>query len=97
MAIEQAVLRWTVPIDGAWHTLIYAGHIVHVAARRDDIIELWTLANPGHGAVAHRLRVFGTGFLIPVSNYLHWGTAFTDGGALVWHLIEDFSMKGDDD
>ena len=96
MATEQAVLRWTVPIDGAWHRLVYAGYIVHVDSRNDDVIELWTLANPGHATAAHRLRVFGTGHLIPVSSYLYWGAAFTEDGALVWHLIEDVS-DGDDD
>lgn len=97
MATEQAVLRWTVPIDGGWHDVAFAGHIVHVTTRRDDIIELWTLANPGHPVLTHRFRVFGTGMRIPVPSYLHWGTAFTNGGLLVWHLIEDISMDGDDD
>lgn len=96
MATEQAVLRWTVPIDGAWHELVYAGHIVHVATRIDDVIELWTLANPGRPMAAHRFRVFGTGHLIPAADYLHWGTAFTHGGLLVWHLIEDVSTEEDD-
>lgn len=95
----NGVLRYTVPIDGKWHELTFAGNIVHVATRHEDVIEFWALANPGHPVLTHRFRVFGTGYRIPVASYLHWGTAFTDNGALVWHLIEDIFMidDGEDD
>jgi hypothetical protein len=96
MSTDQAVLRWTVPIDGGWHEVAFAGHIVHVGTRCEDVMELWTLANPGHPVLTHRLRVFGTRRRIPVSSYLYWGTAFTEDGFLTWHLIEDISFEEDD-
>jgi hypothetical protein len=90
----NAVLRYEVPIDGDWSEVAYAGAIVHVGSRRDDVVEFWTLAHSGVIPDIHRLRVFGTGHRIPLSSYLHHGTAFTEGGSLVWHLIEDLSVFG---
>lgn len=91
MGTNEAVLRWTVPIDGAWYLVTFAGDIVHVATRHDHVIEFWTLAHLGQDPKSRRFRVFGTGHRIPVPWYAHRGTAFTEGGALVWHLIEDLS------
>lgn len=83
-----AVLRHTVPVDDRWHAVTYAGHIVHVATRRADAVELWTIALPDQAETVHHLRVFGTGHPIEVPVFAHRGTAFAAGGSLVWHLIE---------
>lgn len=38
----RQVLRWEIPVDDAWHVPPFVGSIVHVAARRVDVVEIWT-------------------------------------------------------
>ena len=84
--MNTRVLRYEVPVDDQWHTHRLQGDIVHVAARRPDVVEIWA---EHHGnktfEVERRFRVFGTGH---PADGVHIGTAIAAGGALVWHLRE---------
>lgn len=82
---RHAILRVSVPVDDAWHTVQLRGPILHVAARRADEVDVWFFNIPGRNLVPREFTVVGTGH--PVSgDYV--GTAIVPGGALVWHLIE---------
>jgi hypothetical protein len=84
----RQVFRYEVPADDHWHTVELSGPILHVAARRPDVVEFW--AQTGAGLTqARTFRVFGTGHPLPPGVALaHRGTALAAGGALVWHLFE---------
>lgn len=84
----RAVFRYEVPVDDDWHTIELSGPILHVAARRPDVVEVW--AQTGAGLTSARtFRVFGTGQPLPQGVRLtHRGTALAGDGSLVWHLME---------
>ena len=92
--MSKMVLRETIPVDDAWHTLEIHGPIVHVAARGEDYVEIWFLADTAITNWARTLRAFGTGQTLP-DLVTHVGTAVTPSGRLVWHLFE--SMTGGTD
>ncbi len=81
------ILRYEVPVDDEWHAVRLQGDIVHVAARRPDVVEFWAEHHGNKGfEVDRRFRVYGTGQ--PCVEGVHVGTAIAAGGALVWHLRE---------
>jgi hypothetical protein len=94
--IELATAQWTaeirryeVPVDDEWHGFALGGPIVHVAARRPDVVELWAVHYTDRPVLESRtLRVVGTGQPLPYERLRHIGTAITPDGALVWHLVE---------
>lgn len=82
-----SIFRYEVPVDDQWHTLTLGGDIVHVAARRPDVVEVW--AEHWHNStwkLSRKFRVYGTGQ--PNVEGVHVGTALAADGALVWHLRE---------
>lgn len=80
------ILRYEVPVDDQWHQHDLSGTVLHVAARRRDVVEFWAL-DGGTLTVTRRFRVYGTGHPIDDES-LYLGTALAAGGALVWHLME---------
>lgn len=79
--------RYEVPVDDSWHALPLSGDLLHVAARRPDVVEVWAFSD-GSTAMTRTFRAFGTGQPIPKGDPLTYaGTALAPGG-LVWHLIE---------
>jgi hypothetical protein len=81
------VLRHEVPVDDTWHDVRLPGPVVHIATRRPDVVEIWTLHTDGGPEVTRTFRVYGTGQ--PITDAVrHVGTAIVPGGALVWHLME---------
>ena len=83
----RMVLRWEVPVDDQWHVFTLSGSIVHVATRRLDVVEFWSLEGDDvPGRHDRRFRVFGTGQPLPAEARRHIGTALA--GQLVWHLFE---------
>lgn len=93
----RTVYRYEIPVDDGVHELEFTGPILHVAARREDTVEVWHLHNPGEPARTRYFRVHGTGH--PVPDGKHVGTALTPArvvmgsvvtppGQFVWHLFE---------
>lgn len=79
------ILRYEVPVDDRWHTLILHGPIVHVASRRPEVVEVW--ATDSGPTAGYTLTVVGTGQAFPPdAGYI--GTAIVPGGFPVWHLIQ---------
>lgn len=87
MTSTAQILRYEVPVDDRWHTIILPGPIVHVATRRPEVVEVWATTD-GFGSQEHEMRVYGTGHPYPVGDVHHVGTAIAADGALVWHLIQ---------
>ncbi len=84
----RRVLRELVPVDDQVHELAVTGPIVHVAARREDAVDVWWVYDSDVPERVLLVRVFGTGHLVPAGpEYL--GTAVTPSGRLVWHLFAD--------
>ncbi len=82
-----SIFRYEVPVDDQWHVLELRGDVVHVAARRPDVVEVW--AEHRHDStrkLTRRFRVYGTGQ--PDVEGMHVGTAVAADGRLVWHLRE---------
>jgi hypothetical protein len=92
---ESTIHRYEIPVDDHWHILTLTGDVIHVAARRPEVVELWAVAGQDPPD-KHRYRVFGTGQPLPQrvettagdGPLLHVGTALAAGGQLVWHLFE---------
>lgn len=82
--MTKTIYRYEVPIDDQWHDLELYGHILHVACRQADRLELWARFGWDKPEKV-RLRVFGTGHEIPVAS-VYRGTALSPGGTFVWHL-----------
>lgn len=84
--MSMRVLRYEVPVDDAWHPVEFAGDVLHVAARRPDVVEFWALDGTAAEVSTRQLRVFGTGqpFDEPMT---YMGTALAAEGVLVWHLF----------
>jgi hypothetical protein len=83
--VSHRVLRYEVPVDDVWHPLDLPGPIMHVAARREGVIDVWA-SDIGPGA-RRVFCVFGTGHDIP-DHAAYVGTAVTPSGQFVWHLTE---------
>ncbi len=81
------ILRYEVPVDDRWHEHCLSGPVLHVAARRSDVVEFWAAAESDTRPTPRRFRVVGTGHEI-LDEVWHRGTALAAGGALVWHLVE---------
>lgn len=82
-----SIFRYEIPVDDREHTVRLRGRILHVAARRPDVVEIW--AEHEHNTFAEqprRFRVYGTGH--PDVQGEHVGTALAADGQLVWHLRE---------
>lgn len=80
------VLRYEVPVDGQAHYFDLNGKIVHVSARREDVVEFWALDTLGP-PLTREFVVVGTGHPYP-GHWKHTGTALSPSGTLVWHLME---------
>lgn len=94
----RRILRWDVPVDDAWHVVPLSGAVVHVAARRPDVVELWAVDSGAEWREPRRFRVFGTGWPIPDDvQFRVVGAAAAAGGSLVWHLIEQWPAAQADD
>lgn len=80
--VKQAptIYRYEVPVDDQWHTLELSGAILHVAARRPEVVELWAFESGGP-RMRREFRVFGTGQPMPeeIDVHMHRGTALADG------------------
>jgi hypothetical protein len=87
MADTASIHRYEVPVDDEWHALQLSGAVLHVAARRPDVVELWAL-NSGGIRLDRKFRVFGTGQPLPEERLSHMGTALAADGRPVWHLME---------
>lgn len=79
------IFRFEVPVDDQWHDIPGCSTPLHVACRHADTVEFWAWRRDD--LPARRLRVFGTGHLIPDGTHYR-GTTIAPGGRLVWHLIE---------
>ncbi len=76
------ILRHVLPVI-AGDQVLSVGHIVHVACRDMDSIEVWASSED---PAPRRFQVIGTGQPIPYG-YEHVGTVISLHGALVWHLF----------
>jgi hypothetical protein len=87
--MSSRILRYMVPVDDQDHEIgTAAGFILHVAARRRDAVEFWTMEGAsGPNGEPRTFRVFATGQEIP-DGYAYIGTGIVPGGDLVWHLME---------
>jgi hypothetical protein len=94
--MANAIHRYKIPVDDAWHTIQLTGHLVHVASRDPGTVEIWALA--GGQEMAATFRVFGTGQPLPDEDAhtraVHVGTALVVGYHLVWHLFELVTLDG---
>lgn len=80
----RRILRETIPVDDQFHQL--PDRVVHVAARCEDAVDVWWLDDSDVPAQDMKVRVFGTGHLVPAdADYL--GSAVTPSGRFVWHLF----------
>jgi hypothetical protein len=82
---------YEVPVDGNWHPIDMYGEIVHVAARTPHAVEFWAWDRRRVNAETHVFRVFATGEEMPMvdgADVVHVGTAITEDGRFVRHLIE---------
>lgn len=79
------ILRYEVPVDDRWHTILEHGVVLHVECRRPDVVEFWAWERPGL-TLPTEYRVYGTGHTVD-SPGSHVGTAVAPGGLLVWHLL----------
>jgi len=79
--------RFEVPVDGVWHNHWINGPVLHVAARRENVVEFWAQYNDT-GDLSHRaFIVVGTGMVLPdVAGWMHVGSCLIN--RYVWHLIE---------
>lgn len=84
----RRALRWSVPVDDQWHP-IGGGQVLHVDARSNGTVEVWTLETTSTTplSVPRTVRVYGTGHPIAEADTEHIGTALTPDGALVWHVF----------
>lgn len=77
------ILRYEIPVDRAAHVRILPGPVLHVAARRPDVVELWCQDRGEQRRV--ELYVVGTAHPWPApATYV--GTALAPD-ELVWHLL----------
>jgi hypothetical protein len=84
----NAIFRYEVPVDDEWHEFDLTADVLHVAARRVDTVEFWSLNEQDQPAATSRFRVVGTGHSVD-PNWVHRGTAIAPGGMLVWHLMQE--------
>lgn len=81
------VFRWEVPVDDRDHK-IGAGKVLHVATRRDIVVEVWTEEDaPADELIlpTRRATAIGTGYEVP-EDMVHLGSTLTSSGYFVWHL-----------
>lgn len=84
--MSALILRYEVPVDDRRHTLTLRGDVVHLGARRPDVVEVWAIADQACLKPPTEYLVVGTGQTWPPgANYV--GTTMAAGGALVWHLL----------
>ena len=84
----RRVLRYTVPVDDAWHEFWLTGEIVHVDSRSPDVVEFWAVDTTPAEPTVRKFIVVGTGHPWPDHAGRCHGSAITAGGALVWHFLE---------
>lgn len=82
----DVIHRFEVPVDDQWHEFDVSGDVLHVAARRPGVVDFWAYARGGGAPL--RLRVYGTGHLLP-GGLRYVGTAVAE--PFVWHLMEESS------
>jgi hypothetical protein len=89
---DATIYRYEVPVDDRWHALELTGAVLHVGARRLDVVEFWALHtdSPPH---RREYRVFGTGH--PLDGGRHVGTVVHP--SLVWHLFAREVGEQDED
>jgi hypothetical protein len=85
--MASRILRYEVPVDGDDHEAALSGAVLHVGARRRDVVEFWALSTGGP-EIPRYFRVFGTGQEIGPGVYRYVGTVTVPTGDLVWHLME---------
>lgn len=73
-------------VDASPVMLVPSGPVVHVAARRPGVVELWVQVDPREPPAAREFVVVGTGHPAPDGFARHVGTALDRD--LVWHLYE---------
>jgi hypothetical protein len=104
--VSRRVLRWEVPVDGAWHVVPFVGSVLHVACRDPRLVEVWTSED-----VSVSRTSYGTGRQsgetvtarpgrVNEREFRAFGTGMeVDGlyhgtalapGGLVWHLFSRF-------
>ena len=88
---ELKIFRYEIPVDDRWHEMA-VGDILHVAARRPDVVEFWAFDRIG---LSRWLRVYGTGQPITDGIVAHHGTVITADGQLVWHLLQASWVSGE--
>lgn len=72
------------------------GSLVLSARGQDGKVCIWVLLDPEAPRIKRRFKVFGTGHKVPDDlNLIFIGTALLDGGALVFHVFEQY--EGVDD
>lgn len=86
----RAIYRYEIPVDDRSHAVNMHGstRVLHVAARRPNIVEFW--AEHDGPTLDRWFRVFGTGQPLPEDwmKHRYIGTALAADGQLVWHLYE---------
>lgn len=88
----RRILRYSVPVDGKWHTRKIGAPPRAVIARAESRVDFWTLEEYDEAELTERcFRVFATGEALPDALIAYWGTSVTPSGDLVRHLIEDLS------
>lgn len=84
-----------------WKYPLKGGDVVNVdmpanariltAQCQTDTLCLWALVDPEQAPVTRTFRVAGTGQTIPPDSFRNYiGSAQMFGGALVWHVFEEF-------
>lgn len=92
MSKIRRALRWSVPVDDQWH-LIGSGRVLHVDARSNRTVEVWTLETGTTPSFPRAARVYGTGQIIEDADVEHIGTTLTPDGLLVWHVFGEAAGK----
>ena len=87
MTPSPVIHRYEIPVDDQVHQITIGLGLIHVAARKRDVVEVWAYAPTGNSAMTRSFLVVGTGQPCPVGTW-HAGTAITPDGQLVWHLLE---------
>lgn len=86
--MSRQILRETIAVDDAWHTLEVHGPIVYVATRGEGYVEMWFLSDSAVTHWSRTFRVFGTGQEVPDSA-AHIRSTMSASGQFIWHLFED--------
>jgi hypothetical protein len=87
------IIRHTIEVNDLVHLVPVPDQpdpYLHLAARREDAVDLWVLDGPNLPTREAHLLVVGTGQTI-TPNQRWVGTAVTPSMRLVWHLVEETS------